>query len=487
MHAGKLLCCLIAALFAAGAAEAWEYRDRRVEASCVTGSTDAVDCDYRLLDGGSATTITARAGTQPLPVAAHAGYPWSGARSALLLVVDTSDPGRQAVIDRNLSQIGALLSAAQGHHRFGLAGFDRQLRPLAEIGSAPDAIRAAAAGLRAQGMTTELYRSLLQAVELLARVPADRRALVVFSDGQPEDRAYFHADVVAAARRAGVVIHSLGFPRSVPLSVSLQTLRRLSEETGGVYVDTDMSFVLPQDFASRILANLDGGGRFTLSGVPPAAGIQLEFDTTQGRLQANMPGAATATPAATPAAARAAVAAAAAPEIRVVTTQAERGTLDTWLWYGIPAALIVLILLTGVTLVLLYRKPAARAAAAPAWQPPKPLAYLIAQDERGTRHAITSTIWRIGRSRDNEMVLDDNSISRRHAEIQRGLDGSFVLIDKESLNGVFVNGEKVGRRALKEGDVLEIGDVFLRFTESPADDQLIEKTSMQHTRAPRAL
>ncbi|NIO84343.1 MAG: FHA domain-containing protein, partial [Candidatus Aminicenantes bacterium] len=49
----------------------------------------------------------------------------------------------------------------------------------------------------------------------------------------------------------------------------------------------------------------------------------------------------------------------------------------------------------------------------------RPYAYLISQTENAKRYPITRTTWRIGRSMDNEMTLPDNSISRRHAEIQR--------------------------------------------------------------------
>src|SRR5690606_29890948 len=145
--------------------------------------------------------------------------------------------------------------------------------------------------------------------------------------------------------------------------------------------------------------------------------------------------------------------------------------------------LVVLVILTLVMLVLLSRRPAA--AQAPATTPVRPFAYLVRQDEKGTRYPVTATIWRIGRGRDNELVLDDNSISRRHAELQRGADGRFTILDKNSLNGVFVNGEKVGRYALSEGDMIELGDIVLRFTETSADDLPEEKTSLQHTRAPQ--
>ena len=78
----------------------------------------------------------------------------------------------------------------------------------------------------------------------------------------------------------------------------------------------------------------------------------------------------------------------------------------------------------------------------------KPLAYLITQEEKSKSYPITSSTWRIGRSRDNEMTLADNSISRRHAEIQRESDGKFVLYDRGSSNGVFINNKKIAKSTI---------------------------------------
>jgi len=80
--------------------------------------------------------------------------------------------------------------------------------------------------------------------------------------------------------------------------------------------------------------------------------------------------------------------------------------------------------------------------------------------------------------------LRDTSVSRRHAEIHRDKGDEFTLIDLNSLNGVFVNSEKIGRYKLKEGDIIEIGDVNLRFTLMPIDYQLEESTVMQDTKVP---
>jgi pSer/pThr/pTyr-binding forkhead associated (FHA) protein len=71
---------------------------------------------------------------------------------------------------------------------------------------------------------------------------------------------------------------------------------------------------------------------------------------------------------------------------------------------------------------------------------------------------------RIGRSPAADILLDDPSVSRRHAVVvHRG--GRTVLLDDRSLNGVFVNGDRVGEAALRDGDTIAIGHVSLRYVE----------------------
>jgi len=70
----------------------------------------------------------------------------------------------------------------------------------------------------------------------------------------------------------------------------------------------------------------------------------------------------------------------------------------------------------------------------------------------------------IGRADDNVIVLEgDDYASGRHARVESGLDGTWV-IDLGSTNGTYVNGERLeGRRKLHEGDLLQVGDTELRF------------------------
>ncbi len=64
---------------------------------------------------------------------------------------------------------------------------------------------------------------------------------------------------------------------------------------------------------------------------------------------------------------------------------------------------------------------------------------------------------KIGRSSAADLLLDDPTVSRRHALVVRTDEGELRALDDRSTNGLFVNGERVEWAALADGDELEIG------------------------------
>lgn len=62
------------------------------------------------------------------------------------------------------------------------------------------------------------------------------------------------------------------------------------------------------------------------------------------------------------------------------------------------------------------------------------------------------------------------TVSRRHAEITR-TGSTFEIIDQRSLNGTYVNGERVDRSTLADGSELRVGKFRLNFFASPQDRQ----------------
>jgi len=86
----------------------------------------------------------------------------------------------------------------------------------------------------------------------------------------------------------------------------------------------------------------------------------------------------------------------------------------------------------------------------------------------GARYLLDTDVTTVGRHPEADIFFDDVTVSRRHAEITRtGAD--FEIIDQRSLNGTYVNGERVDRAGLSNGAEVRIGKFRLNFFSSPAD------------------
>lgn len=86
-------------------------------------------------------------------------------------------------------------------------------------------------------------------------------------------------------------------------------------------------------------------------------------------------------------------------------------------------------------------------------------------DADGRRYELGDQRFVVGRLPECDIQLIDPNVSRRHAEL-RPIEGGWVLIDLESMNGSAVNGRPVREQRLAEGDLIEIGDHALRFEAS---------------------
>ncbi len=98
-------------------------------------------------------------------------------------------------------------------------------------------------------------------------------------------------------------------------------------------------------------------------------------------------------------------------------------------------------------------------------EPGQYLAYRAGEDDV-VAFALRREWTRIGRSLAADVRFDDPTVSRRHALIVRQPDGLRVLDDR-SLNGVFVNGERVEWSTLADGDEIVIGRHHLHFVDVP--------------------
>jgi membrane-bound lytic murein transglycosylase D len=94
---------------------------------------------------------------------------------------------------------------------------------------------------------------------------------------------------------------------------------------------------------------------------------------------------------------------------------------------------------------------------------------------QGRRGEFDQEVIRLGRKADNDVSLSDNVVSSYHAEIRRKGSG-YIVVDLESTNGTFVNGERVdGKQPLRSRDKIEVGEngpvIEFRSTEEAETDE----------------
>lgn len=81
----------------------------------------------------------------------------------------------------------------------------------------------------------------------------------------------------------------------------------------------------------------------------------------------------------------------------------------------------------------------------------------------GSRFLLDGELTTAGRHPQSDIFLDDVTVSRRHVEFRRSPDGSFTVGDVGSLNGTYVNRERIDSVALSNGDEVQIGKYRLVF------------------------
>jgi len=81
----------------------------------------------------------------------------------------------------------------------------------------------------------------------------------------------------------------------------------------------------------------------------------------------------------------------------------------------------------------------------------------------GRKRGLDSRAISVGRSAENDIALEDDFASARHARVEPRRDGVWVS-DAGSTNGTYVNGTKLSKaRRLKPGDVIRVGNTDLRY------------------------
>ena len=466
------------------------------EPECQQQNTSLI-CDYyapplKKIDSITATLLQTG---ENIPVAWQDYLEKSDKSTLIMMLVDSSNPARQATVAHNIADIRLILERAKDHHQFGLATLDSDLGVLVSAGSSAEDVLASLDGIQADGQSTEFYRVALEAVRHMQNSQAQRKYLFFFSDGRAEDTEYSREDVVSEAQNSAIRIIGLGYPLRANETPYTQSLRKLAEETEGAFLSSR-----PRENIQglgELFDNLEQGGTFEV-GLSDVYGTQtllvtanfLDGSQTEHRISLDLP-------------------------TRPVEAEQPPPTWDQEikLWVDQnPDETMVIIAGSAIGLLLLLiiffrlflkRKERRLHEAAKARQQEaeqrkqeaiqkqeleeleeqqkkeqdisQPIAFLRMMDAESTVIPINKLPVTIGRSDECDIQFINDSVSRRHASLAINREGDFIITDLQSLNHTFVNGTQIEMVQLQMNDEVDVGEVRFNFIIATQDDDSDEE------------
>jgi FHA domain-containing protein/von Willebrand factor type A domain-containing protein len=435
--------------------------------------TATVSCEVRSTDAVVFKGVKARIKGRPEPLEAEfTGFDARSNSLVAIFLVQTKDAARRGNVTQMAEAVVKIAEARDNKRRFAVYSIDNNLNLVADFDASKRDFDRQVRAIRAVSLPSELYKTSLEAIAKLGKEPGDRKALVILGDGHSDDTADEHDQVVKAAKNAGVVIHALGYLAEVADSPKFQALRRLADDTGGfrreARVSGSQKFAVSNQFAAEALEN-GGTVKMTLKEPPGPVAVTITADFANGRsdsvdhnLRLTAPqGSSGPTPAPMSQPSQGGPA-------PVNEPPAWHQRLLAWAQENMILASVV-----GVALVMGLVGLAVLAVGSFSAQGPEaPLSgnegriygWLDMLDGNASQYPLRTTNVRIGRHRDNDICLHNDSISRRHALLHFNADNRrFVITDLGGDNGVIVNKIKQQKHELNDGDLVELGEVRLRF------------------------
>lgn len=477
---------------------------------------------FRLVDDVAVTSVgtTAAGGTEAIPTTWEA---WDGEKApacAWLIVVDTSNPARAATVAKGVAFVGEFMAGLPVQDKAAVFTLARDLTEVSTFGSSPADVAKGLSGIKPAGdasLTTLIHTNLREGLGKLVERKEPRKALLLLTDGKDETPGGAAAQeiektkLIEAARSAGVVIHTLGYAEKADDQVFFAGLKEISGQTDGLFRAAALDGKdLPAGTGEILNGVMHGAGtaRVDLSKLPEPSALVVTVKTASGReavldVPKEQVEAALKEPEAV-----APVAPGKDPEVeeappevpdadRVAPPQetvpdsvaAKKAGVPPWVWA--VAGLVLLILLAALMMVRASRRRAAeeaqaaeearrleeeriahqtrladearRSAELTKKAEAPPLAWLEMCDAQQTRHPIRMASLKIGRGQHNDFVLRNDSVSGNHCVLNSNRDGEWSITDLNSGNGVVVNGQPVAQATLRHGDVIELGDLKMRF------------------------
>jgi hypothetical protein len=468
-----------------------------------------IEVTVRLVDTPSITVTSATSGTgtavKPVHVAWTSYESTPAANCAWMMIIDSSNPARRKTVEACVNEAGIFLNKVPKGDAVMIASLARDLNVAAGFDATRDQSKTALGSIKVDGdaaLTTLIYQNVKQAlVDHLAKRTETRKCVVLFTDGKDETPGGPAAitgrrdELIAEAKKLGIPVHTLGFAEKATEMNFFADIKDVSLQTDGLHVPAVVAtHMLPGGTWETLIGVMHGGGKavLDLAALTEVAPVQLDLKTASGKtgkvviskddvakalpeLPAPKPEPGTQPSTTDPTTGTAKKTPAGNPK-----AEPEKPAVPVWAWGVIAAVALALIIFAIMSSKRRAAEEEAKAAALRKAQakaledmlkepevptmvpPPAPLAFLEMCDATQTRYPLTIKGVKIGRGKHNDIVIGNDSVSGSHCVLSLRND-EWMVADLKSGNGVLVNGKQVSQATLRPNDVIELGDIKMRF------------------------
>lgn len=437
----------------------------------------ALDDSGQPLSGLASSNFELSFGGQPVDSLAIRGFGETGQALSLLVCVDVSNTMNGEPLNSLKQALRELVNAKRAEDEYALAVFAGDWTLLTDFSTEKELLLSRINELNARPGSTAMYYGAYKSLEQIKRTAANPfKAMLLFGDGKDENQtdAYAEKDVISYSAEHQIPIFTVGYTRVD--RQYLQALEHLARVCGGSYAfaanasELSASFnkISAQLLQSVVLSYLPLG----LAGDGAAHKLSLILKSSAGNSTTNA-------------------------EVRIPSGRAAHQGTDlkfkTARKYWKYAILILLagLVVLGIWLKIVYW-PRKKARQTPPVPEPKaapvkartqaPLAperertmiltpgakptpsvkeaglrlEILIGPEAGKRYSINPPGATIGRAADNDIVLNDDTVSGHHARVSF-VNGQYVVEEVKATNGMFINGIKTTRAIITGNTTFKFG------------------------------
>lgn len=396
-------------------------------------------------------------------------YPFPGQHTAVLAMLDVGDHSRRASVAKLKSEMIVLLSRIAEHHRVAFGVYAESLQLLSSTPPTPETLIDLIGGVGTVQQKSELGKAIQDGITAVQKLEGNRRAIYVFTDGHDDGRVDL-ARVVAQARDSDVVLFFILAPST--RQADLNKILNIARATGGVVISPAQA----NEFLAKPFEMIDSGGvvDFDLSRLERffwesgrLTGYLVYGENGEGTIAIDLP---FNPPLAGP-----------APTVKAMAAMPMAWPLVALTVLPLGGGFGLWRFLKGRSKQKVADSPKAQSESVSSAGKPDDLRLLgaLQHKEAGVEPGVNAIlediatrvifplgarIVQIGRGDNNDLIIPDGSVSRKHAIVEQEAFSLFSISNLSQTNVTKVNGTPVENKTiLEDGDEITIGQRKMLF------------------------